>query len=251
MPISKQRVAVVTGASRNIGRAIALSLAADGYTIVCFGRDRAALEETAELVRKAGTQASIFVGDAKSNPVMEELAKHTLATHGSIDVVINNAGSVREAKPAEMTAEQFADDLQINLVSQFALARAAYPALRASGRGVIVNIGSIAGAMAFPRAVSYCASKAGIDGLTRSLAFEWARDNIRVLCVAPGYVESDISKDVLSDAATREWIIKRIPQRRVATPKEIGRFVAFMVSEHASFSTGETYYVDGGQRTAI
>lgn len=249
--MSIERVAIVTGASRNIGRAIALSLAAQGHAVACFGRDRVALEETAEMVRKVGSHASVFVGDAKSNASMEALAKHTAETHGRIDVVINNAGAVREAKPSEMTAEQFTDDLQINLISQFALARAAYPALCASGRGVIINIGSLAGAIAFPRAASYCASKAGIDGLTRSLAFEWARDNIRVLCVAPGYVESDISKEVLNDAATRAWIIKRIPQRRVAKPEEIGAFVAFMASEQASFATGETYYVDGGQRMSI
>lgn len=249
--MSKQRVAIVTGASRNIGRAIALSLAADGHAVVCFGRDAAALEETAMTVREAGGTASVFVGDAKSNASMEALAGHSMDTYGRIDVVINNAGAIREIKPADMTAEQFADDLQVNLVSQFALARAAYPALKVSGRGVIINIGSIAGATAFPRAVSYCASKAGIDGLTRALAFEWARDNVRVLCVAPGYVESDISKDVLNDAAAREWIIKRIPQRRVAKPDEIGAFVAFMASDKAAFSTGETYYVDGGQRTAI
>lgn len=249
--MSKQRVAIVTGASRNIGRAIALGLAAEGDAVVCFGRDAAALEETVVMVRKAGGKASVFVGDAKSNASMEALAGHAVDTYGRIDVVINNAGAIREIKPADMTAEQFADDLQVNLVSQFALARAAYPALKASGRGVIINIGSIAGAMAFPRAVSYCASKAGIDGLTRSLAFEWARDNIRVLCVAPGYVESDISKDVLNDSAARDLIIKRIPQRRVAKPDEIGAFVAFMASDKAAFSTGETYYVDGGQRTAI
>lgn len=249
--MSIHRAAIVTGASRNIGRAIALSLAAQGHAVACFGRDRAALEETAEMVRQIGSQASVFVGDARSNASMEALAKHTAETHGRIDVIVNNAGAVRKAKPSEMTAEQFTDDLQINLISQFALARAAYPTLRASGRGVIINIGSIAGTMAFPHAVSYCAAKAGIDGLTRSLAYEWARDNIRVLCVAPGYVESDMSKDVLNDATTRDWIIQRIPQRRVAKPEEIGAFVAFMASDQASFATGETYYVDGGQRTSI
>ncbi len=246
-----QRVAIVTGASRNIGRAIALSLASQGHDIACFGRDREALEETAGMVRKTGSHASVFVGDAKSNESMDALARHTIETHGRIDVVINNAGVMREAKPSDMTATQFAEDLQINLVSQFALALAAYPALRASGHGVIINIGSIAGAMAFPRAASYCASKAGIDGLTRSLAYEWARDKIRVLCVAPGYVESDISKDVLNDPAIREWIVKKIPQRRVAKPEEISAFVAFMASDLAGFSTGETYYLDGGQRSAI
>ncbi len=136
-------------------------------------------------------------------------------------------------------------------MSQYALARAAYPHLKASSRGVVVNIGSIAGQVAFARCPSYVTSKAAIEGLTRSLATDWARDGIRVLCVGPGYVESDISSDVLSDEKSRDWILKRIPLRRVAKPEEVGDLVAFLVSEKARFATGETYYLDGGQRMAI
>jgi NAD(P)-dependent dehydrogenase (short-subunit alcohol dehydrogenase family) len=246
-----RRVALVTGASRNIGRAIALKLAESGHAIACFGRDRETLDETATLVRGAGGNASVFVGDARSNTSVEQFAAYAIRTHGGIDVVVNNAGAVREMKPSEITPEEFADDLQINLVSQFALARAAYPALKVRGQGVIINIGSIAGAVAFPRTVSYCASKAAIEGMTRSLALDWARDNIRVLCVAPGYVEAGVASRATADASTREWVIKRIPQRRLAKPEEIGSFVAFMASDAASFCTGETYYVDGGQRMAI
>jgi len=245
-----QKVALVTGASRNIGRAIALALARRGYALACFGRDGAALDETAREVRALGAQASVFVGDARSNAELQAFAEHALRTHGAIDAVVNNAGIVVERRPEEFTPEEFAETLQVNLVSQFALARAAYPAMRGRG-GVIINIGSLAGAIAFPRTAAYCASKAGIDGLTRALAYDWARDKIRVLCVAPGYVRSDISKAVLADERTRDWILKRIPLRRVAEPTEIAEFVAFLASDAASFCTGETYYVDGGQRTAI
>jgi len=245
-----QKVALVTGASRNIGRAIALALARRGYALACFGRDGAALDETAREVRALGAQASVFVGDARSNAELQAFAEHALRTHGAIDAVVNNAGIVVERRPEEFTPEEFAETLQVNLVSQFALARAAYPAMRGRG-GVIINIGSLAGAIAFPRTAAYCASKAGIDGLTRALAYDWARDKIRVLCVAPGYVRSDISKAVLADERTRSWILKRIPLRRVAEPTEIAEFVAFLASDAASFCTGETYYVDGGQRTAI
>ena len=246
-----QRVALVTGASRNIGRAIALALARSGYATACFGRDAAALEQTASLVRSAGGQSSIFVGDAKSNRTLEAFARHAVATHGGIDVLINNAGVLHEGRPEDVTAEAFAEDIQVNLISQFTLARTAYASMKTRGGGVIVNIGSLAGAMAFPGTAAYCASKAGIGGLTRALAYDWAADNIRVICVAPGYVRSDISKSVLADAHKRDWVLRRIPLRRVAEPEEIGDFVAFMVSDGARFCTGETYYVDGGQRMAI
>jgi NAD(P)-dependent dehydrogenase (short-subunit alcohol dehydrogenase family) len=248
--MSAKKVALVTGASRNIGRSIALALARRGYALACFGRDHAALSETARMVLALGAQASIFVGDAKSNASLEDFVQHAVQTHGAVDAVINNAGIVVERRPEEITPEEFAETLQINLVSQFTLARAAYASMRGRG-GVIINIGSLAGAVAFPRTAAYCASKAGIDGLTRALAYDWAGDNIRVLCVAPGYVRSDISREVLADERKRDWILRRIPMHRVAEPDEIAEFVAFLASEAASFCTGETYYVDGGQRMAI
>jgi len=248
--MSAKKVALVTGASRNIGRSIALALARRGYALACFGRDHAALGETARMVLALGAEASVFVGDAKSNASLEDFVQHAVQTHGAVDAVINNAGIVVERRPEEITPEEFAETLQVNLVSQFTLARAAYPSMRGRG-GVIINIGSLAGAVAFPRTAAYCASKAGIDGLTRALAYDWAGDNIRVLCVAPGYVKSDISKEVLADERKRDWILRRIPMHRVAEPEEIAEFVAFLASGAASFCTGETYYVDGGQRMAI
>lgn len=249
--MSGQKVALVTGASRNIGRAIALALAQRGYALACFGRDAAALEETARLIRALGARASVFVGDAKSNASLEDYVEHAVQAHGGIDAVVNNAGIVVERRPEEFTPEEFSETLQVNLVSQFTLARAAYAPMCKRGGGVIINIGSLAGAIAFPRTAAYCASKAGTDGLTRALAYDWAKDNIRVVCVAPGYVKSDISKDVLADAGKRDWILRRIPLRRVAEPQEIAEFVAFLASDAAAFCTGETYYVDGGQRMAI
>ena len=249
--MAAEKVALITGASRNIGRAIALALAGRGYTIACFGRDAAALDETASLVRALGAQASVFVGDAKSNASLQAFAAHAMQTHGAIDAVINNAGAIVERRVEELTPEEFAETLQVNLVSQFTLARAAYAPMRARGGGVIVNIGSIAGSIGIPRAADYCASKAGTDGLTHALAYAWARDKIRVVCVAPGYVRTDFSKDVIVDERIRDWILQRIPLRRIAEPSEIAEFVAFLASDAAGFCTGETYYIDGGQRTAI
>ena len=248
--MARQKIALVTGASRNIGRAIALALARHGHGVACFGRDEAALEETARMVRGLGMPASVFVGDARSNAALQEFAGHAARTHGTVDVVVNNAGAMVERRPEDVTPEEFAETIQVNLVSQFALARAAYPLMRGRG-GVVINIGSLAGAIAFPRSVAYCASKAGIDGLTRALAYDWAADNIRVLCVAPGYVKSDISREALANERTRDWVLRRIPLRRVAEPEEIGEFVAFLASDASSFCTGETYYIDGGQRMAI
>lgn len=245
------RVALVTGASRNIGRAIAQALAASGHEVACLGRDRAALEETAALITSAGGKASVVVGDAARNEDLHAAVQATVQAHGGLDVVINNAGALREARAESLSPADFAADLQVNLVAQFALAHYAWPELKKRGGGVIVNIGSIAGQVAFPRCPSYVTSKAAIEGLTRALAHDWARDGIRVVCVAPGYVESEISRDTLADPSAREWVEKRIPLRRVAQPREIAPMVAFLVSDGAAFCTGEVYTVDGGQRMAI
>lgn len=244
------RVALVTGASRNIGRAIALALAADGFEVACFGRDKAALDETADQIRNAGGVASVHVGDVASDDRLDAFAAAAAAQHGGIDVVVNNAGIMREAKASDVTPDQFRQVLDVNLVSGYALARAAYPYL-CERKGVVVNVGSMFASMGVPSAASYCTSKAAIEGLTRALATEWARDGIRVVAVAPGYVLSDISRDMLTDPISAKRIISRIPAHRYGEPGEIGDLVAFLASPKAAFITGETMVIDGGQRMSV
>ncbi|MCC6611778.1 MAG: SDR family oxidoreductase [Burkholderiales bacterium] len=245
------RVALITGASRNIGRAIALSLARERYAIACFARDAVALEETAALVRHFGVSVSVHVGDVSDEQALNEFVSGAVRAHGGVDVVVNNAGVMPEARTAELSVQRFRQTIEVNLVAQYALARAAHPSLRARGGGVVVNIGSMFGAMGVPGAVAYCASKAGIEGLTRALAAEWARDGIRVVCVAPGYIVSEISREVLDNQELSSRIVSRIPLRRVGQPMEVGELVAFLVSEKAAYITGETIAIDGGQRMSI
>jgi NAD(P)-dependent dehydrogenase (short-subunit alcohol dehydrogenase family) len=250
MSASPRRVALVTGASRNIGRAIAIAFARDGHAVACFGRDQVALNETAAAIRDIGSEASVHVGDAGSDTVLEGFARAAAEAHGGIDIVVNNAGVMREVRIVDMPPAEFRQVVDINLTAYYTLARAAYPELRRR-RGVIVNIGSLFGSLGVSGAASYCASKAGIEGLTRALAVEWARDGIRAFCVAPGYVESEISRAVLADPERQRLIIGRIPARRVAVPDEIAEFVTFLASPKAAFFNGETVVVDGGQRIQV
>lgn len=250
MSAAPRRVALVTGASRNIGRAIALAFVRADYAVACFGRDRAALDETAALIRDIGSEASVHVGDAGSDAALEDFARAAVEAHGGIDVLVNNAGVMREVRIVDMPPSEFRKVVDVNLTAYYTLARAAYPELRRR-RGVIVNIGSLFGSLGVSAAASYCASKAGIEGLTRALAVEWARDGIRAFCVAPGYVESEISRAALSDLESQRLIVKRIPVHRVAVPDEIAEFVTFLASPKAGFFNGETVVVDGGQRIRV
>jgi NAD(P)-dependent dehydrogenase (short-subunit alcohol dehydrogenase family) len=241
------RVAAVTGASRGVGRAIAEALAAQGYAVACLGRDVDALSETADRVRAAGGAVSLHTADVGDPSFAEPFVAEAVAAHGGLDLVVNCAGILGEQKASEMTADEYLRVLNVNLVSAFALSHAAYPHLRDRPDTVIVNIGSFYSSVGVPGFAAYASSKAGMEGLTRTLAVEWARDGIRVVCVAPGYVATDMLQGALADERIAERLLSRIPLKRVATAEEIAGIVCFLASPAAGFITGTTIVADGGQ----
>jgi NAD(P)-dependent dehydrogenase (short-subunit alcohol dehydrogenase family) len=245
------KTALVTGASRGIGRAIALALAEEGFAVACFARDREKLEETAAIIKAAGGLASVHTGDVSSDQDLEDLVREVTEQHGSLDVLVNNAGITEGAPASKISPARFREVLEVNLVAPYVLSRAAHPVMKEHGGGVIINISSVYASQGVANNSPYCTSKAGLEGMTRALAREWVKDGIRVIGVAPGFVRTDMVANAFGGTDVEKLVVSRIPMKRFGEADEIGRFVAFLATAKAGFVTGETLVIDGGQRSLL
>jgi 2-deoxy-D-gluconate 3-dehydrogenase len=244
------RVALVTGAGRGLGVAIAVALAEAGAAVACAARSREAGDATTQGIRERGGKAATVALDVTRPEQVTAAVAETELALGPVDVLVNNAGVTLDKPTVEVTDAEWDDLLATNLTSMFRLARAVAPGMIARGRGKIVNVGSMYGVLGVARYAAYCASKAGVDGLTRSLAVEWARHGIQVNCVAPGYMDTDIPRAALADPRTRDRFLGKIPARRVGEPREMGPLVVYLASPASNYMTGQTLYLDGGQTIA-
>jgi NAD(P)-dependent dehydrogenase (short-subunit alcohol dehydrogenase family) len=244
------RVALVTGASRGIGRAIAVALGAAGAAVACAARSRDQVEAAAGEITAAGGRARAIRLDVTRAEQIAVGVEEIEGALGTIDVLVNNAGITMEKKTTEVTDEDWDAVLATNLTSMFRCARAVAPGMMRLARGKIINIGSMYGIIGVPRYAAYCASKAAVDGLTRSLAAEWARHGIQVNCLAPGYMNTDISRAALADEKTRALFLSKVPARRIGEPEEVGALAVYLASPASNFMTGQTVYLDGGQTMA-
>jgi len=244
------RVALVTGASRGIGRAVALALGAEGAAVACCARSAALVEATAAEVSGNGGRARGFRLDVTRRNEIDTVVADIGAALGPIDILVNNAGITLDKRSVEVTDEEWDDVLATNHTSMFKLARAVAPGMMEQARGKIINIGSMYGKIGVPRYAAYCASKAAVEALTRSLAVEWARHGIQVNCLAPGYVNTDIPREAMADEKLRTLFLSRVPARRIGKPEEVATLAVYLASAASDFMTGQTVYLDGGQTIA-
>ncbi len=225
---------IVTGSTRGIGAAIAKELDTLGFRV-------------AGLTRSGKTAAGDgFVCDVSDEAsVAKAIAE--VAARGPIAGLVNNAGLYEEHKSDQLTAAEFERLMRTNATSVVVASREIYPHLKKAGGGLIVSIGSFFDKMGVARSVAYCASKAAIGAITRCLAVEWAKDNIRVVDVAPGYIATDLNADFREKESVMRWIERRIPAKRPGKPEEVARLVGTLFKSDIGFLTGETIYIDGGQ----
>jgi NAD(P)-dependent dehydrogenase (short-subunit alcohol dehydrogenase family) len=243
-------VAIVTGASRGLGRAMAVALAQAGADVALAARAKPELEETARQVAATGRRALVVATDVADYPQVETLVKRTVAEFGGLHIVVNNSGIARVAPVAEMSPDDFRATLEVNLLGVFHGCRAAAAHLIAQKAGKIVNVASVLGQVGLPGYSAYAASKSGVMGFTRALAAEWARHGIQVNALAPGWFVTDMNAEAFGDARTRDRLLRDVPARRTGRLEEIGPLVVYLASAASDFMTGQTIYLDGGQ-TAV
>lgn len=244
MSMEKQ-TAIITGAARGIGRAIALRLARDGVNVVInYTSAEKEAEETAREAEKLGVQALLVQADVSKEEEVEQLFEKALTLTGRIDILINNAGITRDNLILRMKEEDFDRVIEINLKGSYNCMKKASRIMLKQRYGRIVTISSVVGLRGNPGQVNYAASKAGVIGMTKSLAKELASRNITVNAVAPGMIETKMSEQ-MSEAAKKQ-MLSMIPAGRIGRPEDVANAAAFLAGEEAAYITGQVLCVDGG-----
>ncbi len=245
------KVAVVTGASRGIGEAIARTFAAAGAAVVLSSRKQEALEAVAEAIRTEGGQALAVAAHTGDPEAVAHLVARAVEAFGGVDILVNNAATNPHFGPLlEATEAQWQKILDVNLLGYVRMVRACVPEMRKRGGGKIINMASVAGLRAQPGMGVYCVSKAGVIMLTQVLAGELAAENIQVNALAPGFIRTRFSRAIWDNPAIYEAVLRAIPQRRIATPEELVGLALYLASDASAFTTGATFVVDGGQLAA-
>ncbi len=238
------RVAVVTGAGRGIGRSIAEGLAAEGVHVVCVSRNPDSCGAAAEAIKANGGKASSLAIDVSDGKAVAEACEALIEEHQNIDILVNNAGITRDTLLMRMTDEDWHDVISTNLSSCFYWAKGLLRPMTKKRWGRVINISSVVGIMGNAGQVNYGSAKAGIFGMTKSMAREVASRNITVNAVAPGFIETDMTGKLSDEIA--EGAKKMVPLKRFGKPEEISNMVTYLASEEAGYITGQTFTVDGG-----
>lgn len=244
------KVALITGGGTGIGRACALAFAREGAKIAVAGRRREPLEAVVHEIEGAGGKALALTCDVTQTASVAAALSQSEQHFARLDTIVNNAGAVVVATAEHTSDEDWQKVIAANLTGTFLVSRAALPLLRKAGGGSIVNIGSVLGLVARKERAAYCAAKAGVSGLTRAMAVDHAKDRIRVNCICPTIVETELGMQSIRQAPNAEAEIQRriaeIPIGRMGTPEDVALMAVYLASDEASWVTGASFPLDGG-----
>jgi|TARA_B100001245_G_scaffold226080_1_gene201258 3-oxoacyl-[acyl-carrier protein] reductase len=239
-----KKVAVVTGASRGIGRSMAETYARAGAHVICVSRNEDALNVVADGIKSNGGSASVTAINVSNLEKFQNLIKDTTDTYGSVDILVNNAGITRDTLIVRMSEEDWDTVIDVNLKGAFNGIKAVTRTMMKQRFGRIINISSVVGLTGNAGQVNYAASKAGLIGLTKATAKEIGSRGITVNCIAPGYIATDMTGQM--DDKAKDLLISQIPLGRIGSPDDIAATALFLASDEAGYITGQTFTVDGG-----
>lgn len=240
----KNKVAIVTGSTKGIGKAIAIEFAKRGANVVVSGRSNG--EPVVKKIKSLGKKTIFVKADMSSHEDIKKLVSETIKKFRKIDILVNNAGVFKPSPVDKVTPEDWEMTLKVNLESCFFLSQEVSKHMVKKKKGSIINVASIAGLRSYPNASAYCASKGGLINLTRSLATDLGSKGIRVNSICPGVIETAMTKDMLSDKKTKQGILSKIPLGRVGKPLDIAGPAVFLASDASSYMTGTELVVGGG-----
>lgn len=238
--------ALITGASRGLGRAMAVALGGAGVNVILVARDKDELELTSKMVTQNGGQAVTFEANVTSEEQILDLEARVRTQHGPVDILINNAGMNLRKHLTEFTLEEWRRVIDTNLTSVFLMCRAFVPHMKGRGYGRVINMTSIMSHVSLPGRTAYSASKAALIGLTKSLALELASEGITVNGISPGPFGTEMNQPIMQNAELNQQFLAKIPVGRWGKVEEIGQLARFLCSEHAGFITGTDILIDGG-----
>jgi 2-dehydro-3-deoxy-D-gluconate 5-dehydrogenase len=241
------RVAVVTGGNGGIGLGMALGMARAGAAIVVAGRDAAKNRAAVAEIQGLGAQASAIAVDVLKEDSCRALVADTMQAHGRLDILVNNAGMSIRKQPEQYTLAEWHTVLDSNLTSAFLCSQAAYPGMKKGGAGKIINIGSMMSIFGAPFATAYAASKGGMVQMTKSMATAWAKDNIQVNAILPGWIDTALTRRAREQiAGLHDSVLKRTPAGRWGMPDDFAGIAVFLAAQASDFVTGAAITVDGG-----
>jgi NAD(P)-dependent dehydrogenase (short-subunit alcohol dehydrogenase family) len=243
----RDRIAVVTGGGRGLGKAIAEALASFGAKVILLGRNAEVLAAATQEMSKRGLSVDYHSCDVADVSSVEAVDDWLFRTYGIVDTLVNNAGiNPYYAAPEATPIDHWQEVINVNLTGVFLGCKIFGNRMLKAGRGSIINVTSIAGHVGLPKSTAYCAAKGGVELMSRSLALDWARKGVRVNCIAPGYFETDLTAGLREHSILSERLLAKTPLARFGRPNELGGAAVFLASEAAAYVTGQTILVDGG-----
>lgn len=240
------RVALITGASRGIGRATAVAMADAGAKLALTGRDRGKLEETLKMVRDKGAEAEIYVCDVRDEAQVKQLAADVAKRFGKVHILMNNAGTAIRKNVIDFSMEEWRALTDTNITGIFLMCKYVVPLMKGQGYGRIINLTSIMAHVSSSGRGVYSATKHAVAGLTKALALELVDDKITCVAISPGFIATDLTAPLRADPAKNQALMEQTPMRRWGQPEEIASLALYICSDQASFMTGNDVLMDGG-----